>query len=132
MLDFTRSAVAPTPAAANQAAPAQERPKADIWMNLGQLVDEDGEEVFVSIPTGVAIDTMSPNKVGNPNSKMGKRLRLGNKFHQQLIEKGSDLEPGETVYFTIVAELRRVNTDESRAATAEPLNEDVSIFGPVA
>lgn len=115
------------------AAPAADRTPTLLWMNVGRTIRMENdkgemEEMFISTPVGIALDTMAPMK---GNSKLA---RFKNEFLKQLNEAALTLEPGQHEFVTgLEIQLSRVNPvkaepTESEAEVLKQLNL-TNIFG---
>lgn len=92
--------------------------QAKVWLNVGTTINIDGEDHFVSLPFGLAMDTMQPAKVPNGDSKYALQQRLKNDLLKQLVEKGMSLNLGDSTKVNgLTLELRRVN-DEVAPSTS--------------
>ena len=74
-----------------------EQKKAQVWANIGYIAEgagAEGEDVFVSLPFGLAIDTMTPMARRGKQEWLN-RVDASNNLLEQLIEAGMSLQPGE-------------------------------------
>lgn len=85
-------------AAAAPAEAAPERAKSKVWLNVGVTipgqVDEQGNPLFVSLPIGIAIDTMKPMNARGNNKKWNELVGAKNWLLDQVQKAGVSLEPG--------------------------------------
>lgn len=99
-LDFKRAFAAPT--AAGAAAKA-DRPKAQFWLNIGYIAEvptEDGvEQRFISLPSGIPLDTMEELKTNSSNALYAQLQAARNDLFQQIMAKAQTLAPGEDHIF---------------------------------
>ena len=113
------------------AAPAGERTPTMCWMNVGKTItlrnaEGEMEEMFISTPVGIALDTMAPMK---GNSKLA---RFKNEFLKQLNEACLTLEPGSQEFVTgLEIQLSRVNPVKAEPTEDEAagLNQLRNLFG---
>ncbi len=101
-----------------------DRPKAQVWANIGYLVTvptvEDPnktERVFVSLQTGIPIDNLEPLDTRG-KKRWANFQHARNQLAKKLADIGMGLNPGDTCYFPqdpkdgeLAIELRRVGTD---------------------
>lgn len=88
---------------AQQQAPANERPKANFWLNIGYMVqlqvEVDGkvqtEDKFVSLPTGIPLDTMEKVSTQSSNTEYAAFQSARNDLLDQIMDVAKTLEPGE-------------------------------------
>lgn len=105
----------------------QDKPKAQFWINLGygvEYVDAQGEdqERFISLPMGLALDSMDKVAVNSSNQEYAAMQTARNDLHDQLMAKAQQLNPGEETTVNLTIQLRRVKDD------AEPISNDVNPF----
>ena len=105
----------------------QDKPKAQFWINLGygvEYVDAQGEdqERFISLPMGLALDSMEKVAVNSSNQEYAAMQTARNDLHDQLMAKAQQLNPGEETTVNLTIQLRRVKDD------AEPISNDVNPF----
>lgn len=89
-----------------------ERRMAKYWLNIGYQTDND-QYPFVSIPAGIALDTMVRVRVGR--NEFGAFNQARNDLLDQILSAGEELEPGETRIINLQVELRRVQDDVAEA-----------------
>jgi hypothetical protein len=132
ILNFNRTNSAP-----QAGEPVQQREAAQFWLNIGYFTEipnsQTGElePVFISLPFGIALDTMTRKSVERVS---GFKLKLAvgaNKLLDNLLAAGVKLEPGESKVLDIgeqsglALELRRVKgNSEVPVAEAEAVFRD--------
>jgi hypothetical protein len=72
---------------------AQERPKAQFWLNIGYKTGDD-KYPFVALPNGIPLDMSDQNELRG-NSEYVQFLSAQNDLLTQIIEEASKLQPGE-------------------------------------
>lgn len=108
-LDFN-----PTKFGANKpaATPAADRPKAELWINLGYEADaineETGKPYFISLPQGIPLDTMEPADTNIRSPEFAAIRNAQNDLLSQLQDHVKDLAPGEEKFITLTVQVRRV------------------------
>lgn len=115
----------------------EERVASKIWMNVGYVVaGVNGDDQFVSLPYGVAIDTMQPRDVPVKQGAF-RALRIAqNTLLEQLQAAGAQLEPGQSVYLpygegsVLIIELRRAGEEEGITEEDGALVKDLGLFAP--
>jgi hypothetical protein len=113
----------------NGASAQPEREPATIWMNIGYLVETGNEEqptMFVSLPTGIAIDTMKPIEIKSRNQQFAAFQSARNDLLEQVKAAGAELKPGEERIIggengSLAIQLRHVN-DPVVAPAADETN----------
>lgn len=100
-------------AAAPEAAPVNDRPEAQFWLNVGMYADvknPDGtaDRQFVPLPRGLALDTMEPESIRGGDA-FRKLLAHKNQLLESLMsELEANVAPGEEVEIPLVCVVRRV------------------------
>lgn len=118
-----------------------ERPQADIWLNVGYyvpVIDEQGNQVdtkFVALRMGIPIDTLEPEAVPPPNGNNDDYRALieaKNALLAQLKEAGAKLQPGQGVPVGLELQLYRRANRENTPIPAEknPYLRKISIGFP--
>lgn len=89
-----------------------DKAKANYWLNIGYTTeDAEGNEVFISLPMGLALDTMQVSK-SNPYPEASIDLL------NQILELGEQLDSGESLSIpsnNLVLKLQRVNDSTSKS-----------------
>ena len=107
-----------------------DRPKAQFWLNIGYPVTvktESGEEQrFVSLPTGIPLDTQEPLATNSRNAEFAAFQAARNNLHEQIMAAAQALQPGEEKILNLQIQLRRVNeesvaVDSSKNQFIKPL-----------
>lgn len=99
--------------ASNAPTQTDDRPNAKIWLNIGMMLpftNEKGEEeeIFISIPKGVAFDTMEKMEARGNNPENNQKIETGNFIMEHFQKELESLEPGQTVMLPFVVEARRI------------------------
>jgi hypothetical protein len=118
-----------TPAAAaatNTASAAPVRAPSQVWLNVGVTIPgagQDGEDLFVSLPVGLAMDDMKPVKITGTNSNSIQLKQVKNLLLDELQRAGQALKPGERRAIpTLSVELYRIGQpDQEGTAENNPL-----------
>lgn len=109
-----------TPAAAT---PAADRPKAELWLNLGyeteHINEETGKPYFISLPQGIPLDTMEPADTNIRSPEFAAIRNAQNSLLEQLQDYCKDLAPGEDKLITLTVQVRRV---KAPVAPIDPAN----------
>jgi len=75
----------------NQKSNNSDKPKAEFWLNIGYVTeDENGEEVFISTPIGLPVDTQTASDKSPFASEQQDLIN-------QLIQHGQGLDSGESI-----------------------------------
>lgn len=113
----------------NAAASKKDLPKAQFWINIGYVVEVQGENgvesKFISLPMGIPLDTQE-HLPTNSSNEMFRALRAAqNDLLDQLKDVAATLQPGEEKIIgegQLVIQLRRVKAEAAPiAAAANPL-----------
>lgn len=105
----------------NQSHAKDELPKSQFWLNVGYEVtgkDEEGndETVFISLPMGIALDSMQPVKTNSSNKRFTKIQQARNSLADQIMEFCKTLQPGETGNLNLQIQVRRIAEEQSATA----------------
>jgi hypothetical protein len=99
---------------------AKDRPKAQVWINVGYMVNvpvEGGgtETQFVALPVGIPVDTMERHATNSQNDAFRARQQAGNDLLDKILARAAQLKPGEDVIYGEVGglqiQVRRVKDD---------------------
>ena len=103
-----------------------DRPKAQFWLNIGYPVTvktEAGEEQrFVSLPTGIPLDTQEPLATNSRNAEFAAFQAARNNLHDQFMAVAAKLQPGEEKIIGLgdsglALQIRRVNVESAPVST---------------
>ncbi|WP_281523612.1 hypothetical protein [Turicimonas muris] len=90
------------------AATATTKKESRFWLNVGVTIRLGEEEVFCSLPLGIALDDLKLRKVNGLESVGQIQIAKGNQLAQSLKERAASLKPGEAVKVNgLTCELRR-------------------------
>ena len=96
--------------------------KSQVWLNVGinlPMTKPDGttENVFISLPFGLALDTMTKAEAKGNNTEYAHMVQAKNWLLEQLQSAGEKLEPGQSnIINGLELQLRRVG----EAAVVDP------------
>lgn len=96
----TTASVVDNGAASTASAPngRADRKPADFWLNVGVNIPgggPDGEDIFISLPTGIALDDMKPVAVKGTNQHSINLRQVKNMLLDEVQKLGTELKPGE-------------------------------------
>ena len=103
-----------------------DRPKAQFWLNIGYPVTvktESGEEQrFVSLPTGIPLDTQEALATNSRNAEFAAFQAARNNLHDRLMAVAAKLQPGEEKIIGLgdsglAIQIRRVNEESAPVST---------------
>jgi hypothetical protein len=128
-----------SPEQGNNGATRERKPDAQTWLNVGytvmteEVIDGKTVEVptFISLPSGIALDTMDAAKKRGNNADYNARIDAKNHLMRQVQEAAAQLQPGEEKIIGdlggLQIQLRRVSNkpeetpvDENRYAVKLP------------
>lgn len=100
---------------------AEERPKAEFWMNIGYVVeveiDGEVEERFVSLPFGIPLDSMKPLELKGSSDVFVYLRQAQNQLLEAVMECANQLKPGEAKIISagdqLAVEIRRVRGERT-------------------
>jgi hypothetical protein len=123
-------------AAAPQAEATTERQRAEFWLNIGYDVEvpyEDGrtDTQFISLPVGVALDTMKKVPV-NGSPVFAAQSAAKNNLLDVLMAHASGMAPGTAQVLNLKVQIRRVkdeNADNSPKPGENPFIVPLTLVG---
>jgi hypothetical protein len=86
----------------------KDRPKAQFWLNVGLVKEVNGDEVFLSLPLGIPLDTQDALDTRSSNKEFAMMQAARNSIVEQLKEYAETMSPGEDVLIDLKVQLRRV------------------------
>lgn len=112
--------------------PADDRPKAQIWGNIGYYVtipvegsETETERRFVSLAQGIAIDNLEPLAT-NGKKSWANFQAARNALKDKLTTIGMDLDPGTGVSFPADVEDRTLCIELRRVGNANTADDDAN------
>lgn len=106
----TAAATSNKPATGNSEGKPDRKPS-QIWVNVGATLEgagQDGENLFVSLPSGIPLDDMRPVKVTGSNQHSIQLKQVKNALLDELQKLGASMEPGERRVVPLSVEIYRV------------------------
>lgn len=82
----------------SQPEPETKRENAKVWLNVGVNLPgagEDGEDLFISLPVGIPLDTMKPQEVRGNKASWIQLVQAKNGLLDMLQKAATGLEPGD-------------------------------------
>jgi hypothetical protein len=102
-----------------------ERKPSQFWLNVGIVVPgmgEDGSDVFVTLPVGIALDDLKKIEVKGSNPNWVKLQQAKNQFMELIGAQAAALAPGERkILPRIVVEVARVAAPNQQADSSNAL-----------
>lgn len=100
----------------------EQRPMSQYWLNIGYVAEgagKDGEDTFVSLPTGIALDSMERLKTNSSNQEFAQLQAARNDLLDQILTQAKALAPGEEMVFNLQLQLRRVREEQQISVGAD-------------
>lgn len=99
-------------------------PKAQFWLNFGYFVNEGtDDERFVSLPTGIPLDTMDKVNAKSSNQDWAQFQAARNDLLDQFINLCADLNPGDSHVIRceggLSIQIRRISEEAAEPAADE-------------
>lgn len=86
----------------------EERKPAEFWLNVGVMLNINGEDVFVSLPQGLPLDDMKPQPVRGSNQEWIQLAQTKNLLLDELRKAAAGMDPGDRIVVgQLQVELRR-------------------------
>lgn len=107
----------------------EEREPTKVWLNIGvPSKDENGDPIFLSIPLGIALDSMKPAKITGKNEEFRNMMAAKNQLMEQLQKLGEEMAPGEELILDdLSVQIRRVE-EPTEAEKDEDGNPHLSVL----
>lgn len=101
------------------AAAKDERPKSQFWLNIGyetDVVDDNGENRFVSLATGIPLDNMERLATNSRNKEFAAFQSARNDLYDQIMVVAKSLSAGEAKIIGVTdsglaIQIRRINNE---------------------
>lgn len=114
-IDFNKTFGSKTAAAPKK----DERPKSQFWLNIGyetDVVDDNGENRFVSLATGIPLDNMERLQTNSRNREFAAFQAARNDLYDQIMDVAKSLEAGESKIIAtadngLAIQIRRINEE---------------------
>lgn len=89
----------------------EEKVKSQLWVNVGYSIEVEGEEVFVSIPMGIPVDSIKELPMNTRNAEFNLLNQARNQLLADIIAAADDLEAGESHVLELEVQLRRIDKE---------------------
>lgn len=89
----------------------EDKPKSQLWINVGYSVEVNGEQVFVSVPMGIPVDSIKELPTNTRNSEYNLLNQARNQLLQDIVSASGDLESGESHVLELEVQLRRIDKE---------------------
>lgn len=120
----TFGAAADTATTSARGASSNDRPKAQFWLNIGYDAPgagKDGEDMFVSLPVGIPLDTQEHVATNSRNEGYAQFQAARNNLLDQIMAVAGELGEGESKILNLQIQLRKVSGErEAPAAETNP------------
>lgn len=117
-LDFTKN----TALKGKDTAAAKDLPKSQFWMNVGFTAEgagAEGEDVFVSLPYGLPLDSMEHVNTKSKNENYVALQQARNGLLDQVKEAAATLQPGESMTVQLEVQIRRIEEEVEETPTTD-------------
>ena len=94
--------------------------RSEFWVNVGYktgVTREDGSEYIVTLPFGIALDSMQYVQTNSKNIEWSEFQQARNTLLDELRKAASELSPGEERQVNLIVTLRRINEQVEATAT---------------
>ena len=98
-------------ATAAKAVVVEEKVKSQLWINVGYSVEVEGEQVFVSIPMGIPVDSIKELPTNTRNVEFNLLNQARNQLLADITAGAEDLESGESHVLELEVQLRRIDKE---------------------
>ena len=98
-------------APAAKTAIVEEKVKSQLWINVGYSIEVEGEQVFVSIPMGIPVDSIKELPTNTRNAEFNLLNQARNQLLADITAASEDLEGGESHVLELEVQLRRIDKE---------------------
>ena len=96
---------------ASTATVVEDKPKSQLWVNVGYSIEVDGVNVFVSIPMGIPVDSIKELPTNTRNAEFNMLNQARNQLLADIASAAEDLESGESHVLELEVQLRRIDKE---------------------
>ena len=96
---------------ASTATVVEEKVKSQLWVNVGYSIEVEGEQVFVSIPMGIPVDSIKELPTNTRNAEFNMLNQARNQLLADITSASEDLESGESHVLELEVQLRRIDKE---------------------
>lgn len=96
---------------ASTATVVEEKVKSQLWVNVGYSIEVNGEQVFVSIPMGIPVDSVKELPTNTRNTDFNLLNQARNQLLADIASAAEDLESGESHVLELEVQLRRIDKE---------------------
>ena len=89
----------------------EEKVKSQLWVNVGYSIEVEGEQVFVSIPMGIPVDSIKELPTNTRNAEFNLLNQARNQLLADITAASEDLESGESHVLELEVQLRRIDKE---------------------
>ena len=89
----------------------EEKVKSQLWVNVGYSIEVEGEQVFVSIPMGIPVDSIKELPTNTRNAEFNLLNQARNQLLADIVAASEDLESGESHVLELEVQLRRIDKE---------------------
>lgn len=89
----------------------EEKVKSQLWVNVGYSIEVEGEQVFVSIPMGIPVDSIKELPINTRNAEFNMLNQARNQLLADIVAASEDLESGESHVLELEVQLRRIDKE---------------------
>jgi len=89
----------------------EEKVKSQLWVNVGYSIEVEGEQVFVSIPMGIPVDSIKELPTNTRNAEFNMLNQARNQLLADIAAASEDLESGESHVLELEVQLRRIDKE---------------------
>ena len=96
---------------ASTATVVEDKPKSQLWVNVGYSIEVDGVNVFVSIPMGIPVDSIKELPTNTRNTEYNLLNQARNQLLADITAGAEDLESGESHVLELEVQVRRIDKE---------------------
>ena len=96
---------------ASTATVVEDKPKSQLWVNVGYTQVVNGVDVFVSIPMGIPLESVKELVTNTRNVEFNQLNQARNQLLADILAASEDLEAGESHVLELEVQVRRIDKE---------------------
>ena len=96
---------------ASTATVVEDKPKSQLWVNVGYTQVVNGVDVFVSVPMGIPLESVKELVTNTRNVEFNQLNQARNQLLADILAASEDLEPGQDHTLELEVQVRRIDKE---------------------
>jgi len=89
----------------------EDKPKSQLWVNIGYTQVVNGVDVFVSVPMGIPLESVKELVTNTRNVEFNQLNQARNQLLADILAASEDLEPGQDHTLELEVQVRRIDKE---------------------